>query len=246
MIVRVKSVLMSATASVGTLLLFLPAFTTARQAVLTQPPSAQEREIHQRREKAWKEGGLRAAAAVTGTYRLTMSANNLNADSIDFLIQHSPLIVVGQVLTNRTWLNARGDLITTDYQIAVEQALKGHARPADRITVSMPGGKIAFEDGSSAEVQITDMMLPLDGERYVLFLRETRYEPGPEQRRASSGPIYMPSFEALSLYRVSEVGFITPKTFAGHRVFKKYFGRAERELIDDIIAAVTRGQAGLR
>lgn len=243
MIVPPKTVLVSAIASVGALVLFLPAFTTARRAVVTQPPSAQDREIDQRREKAWKEGGLRAAAAVTGTYLLTRSANDLSADSIDFLIQHSPVIVVGRVLANRTWLNARGDLITTDYQVAVEQALKGPARPADRLTVSLPGGKIAFDDGSSAEVRITDMMLPLNDERYVLFLRDTRYEPGSEQRRASSGRLYMPSFGAVSLYRVSERGFITPKTFSGHRLYKKYVGQPEREFIDDIMSAVTRAQA---
>lgn len=217
---------------------------TGQQAVISPPRDPREVEIQEKRAAAWKAGGYRAAAAVTGSYRLTRSANDLNADSIAFIIRHSPLIVVGQVMSNRTWLNARGDLITTDYELSVEEALKGGVRPGDKITMSVAGGTILFEDRTRAELHITDMLPPFNGERYILFLRPTSWDPSPEQRRAAHGPIYMPSFEALSLYRVSDRGFLTPKTFSGHRLFKKYAGKPERQLIDDVISAVEAEKAG--
>lgn len=244
MTTRIPVATVFVTVAVATSLASVSSLDIGPQEVTRPPLSAHERDIVNKRDRAWEIGGFRAAAAVTGSYRVTRSANDLNADSVAFLVQHSPLIIVGRVLSNRTWLNARGDLITTDYQVLVDRALKGPSQ-AGTITMSVAGGKIVFEDGSWAEVHIRDMLLPVNGEQYILFLRPTQYEPGPEQRRAAAGPIYMPSFEALSLYRINERGLITPKTFSGHRLFRKYAGKPEGGLIDDIAAAVAAQKAAV-
>ena len=209
-------------------------------------PSRLERQIpdpetRRKRDNAYSAGGLRAAAAVTGSYREVISGHHgNNANTLDFLVQYSPVVVVGQILKNRTWLNATGRAITTDYEVFVDQSLKGDIRPGETLTVSILGGKVGFPDGSWAEVEIFDMLLPLNGERYVFFLRPTTHEPGPAQRKAAAGELYTTSFQSRSLYRISDRGVITPKTYSQHPLFKAYAGKPERALIDDVIATIQR------
>jgi hypothetical protein len=200
--------------------------------------AAENREIRRRRDDAYDKGGFKAAAAITGSYVVAMSGQHgNNADSLAFLTRHSPVIVVGNIVSNRTWLNASGNEITTDYEVFVEQSLRGAYGSGDRLTVSVAGGKVGFEDGSSAEVRVTDMIPPFNGERYVLFLRPTASNPGPEQRKAARGPILSPSFQALSLYKLMN-GALSPKAFTKHPLAVAYGGKPERRFRDDILSIV--------
>jgi hypothetical protein len=79
----------------------------------------------------------------------------------------------------------------------------------------------------------------LDGERYVLFLRPSAYEPGAEQRKAARGAIYAPSFLSLSLYKLAN-GVVSPKASSRHPLFVAYGGRTEAQLLADIEATVER------
>jgi hypothetical protein len=158
----------------------------------------------EKQHQAWEKGGLPAAAAVTGSYSLTVDPHHgVNANSLDFLVKHSRTIIVGQIVSNRCWLTAKQDRITTDYEVVVEQSLKGQFRPADRLTMSVLGGKVRFKDGSTAEVDPVGMLLPFNGERYVLFLEPSRLGPTAAQKTAAKGSIYAPSFQSLSLFLIS-------------------------------------------
>lgn len=207
----------------------------AQKPTLVEGRSADEdAEIRRKRDEAYRAGGLRAAATVTGSYRQIVSAHGgNNADTLEFLTKYSPIIIVGQILSNRTALNAPGTEITTDYEVFVEQSLRGHYMPAEKLTMSVVGGRIGFPDGSWAEVRVKDMLLPLNGERYVLFLRPTTHDPSPEQLKGAHGPILTPSFQSLSLYRL-ENGVVTPKAFPKHPLFVAYAGKPEQKLLDDI------------
>lgn len=200
--------------------------------------AAEDAEIRRRRDDAYDKGGFKAAAAITGSYVVAMSGQHgNNATSLAFLTKHSPVIVVGNVVSNRTWLNASGSEITTDYEVFVEQSLKGAYRAGDSLTMSFTGGRVGFEDGSWAEVRVSDIVPPFNGERYVLFLRPTASNPGPEQRKAARGPILAPSFQALSLYKLMN-GAVSPKVFTKHPLAVAYGGKPERRLLDDILSIV--------
>jgi hypothetical protein len=199
---------------------------------------SEDAEIERRRKEAYREGGFKAAAAVTGTFVSVVNGRHgNNADSLEFLTTHSPVIVVGSLLGNRTWLNALANEITTDYEVFVEQSLKGAYKTGDKLTMSVNGGKVGFEDGSSAEVRVTGMVPPFNGERYVLFLRPTVLNPSPEQRKAARGPILAPSFQSLSLYKLTN-GAVSPKAFSKHPLAIAYGGKPEQRFLDDIFSLV--------
>jgi hypothetical protein len=63
-------------------------------------------------------------------------------------------------------------VIFTDYEVAVEELVKGDIKQAQTIVVTLPGGRIVFEDGTSAEQTTPTFEHPLIGRAYALFLME--------------------------------------------------------------------------
>lgn len=85
---------------------------------------------------------------------------------LDYLVAHNGLIVVGEVLSARSYWNAPGTLILTDVQISVSEVLKG--RLADHeITVTLPGGRVG--DETIAVIGGAEL---IPGNSYVLFLQK--------------------------------------------------------------------------
>ncbi len=79
-------------------------------------------------------------------------------------------IVIGEAVTNACRLSADGKRVTIDYTVRVGESRKGSLRPGDTITVSLPGGRVSFEDGSTAEVRTPWFRKMENGKTYVLFL----------------------------------------------------------------------------
>jgi hypothetical protein len=190
---------------------------------------------------ARRKGGLREAAKVTGHYRSAVAAEpENNVENIYQLVDWHELIVVGRIVGNRGWLTGDGDAIVTDYSVAVEASLKG---PAVReITVSILGGRVAFEDGTTATL-ISTMRAPVNGERYVLFLGPTFYAVTPAQRQAAKGPIYTPSHLALGVFELDSDLRIQPKAAPRHPLRHAYGGMAESEFIAVIKRTVVRTES---
>lgn len=109
--------------------------------------------------EAIRRGGILEAAAVSGHYIGMVSAEpENNVTSLAQLVAWHGLIVIGRIQSSRAWLTADGGTVVTDYLIAVERVLKGDAAP--HITVSIPGGRVTFEDGTTATLTST-MRAPL-------------------------------------------------------------------------------------
>jgi hypothetical protein len=89
---------------------------------------------------------------------------------LEGLTKNSSDVVIGVPVNHTTRVNEEGNLVTTEYQIQIEQILKGSLKIDEPITVSMVGGKVVFEDGTSAEVKTPDLEHMKDGGRYILFL----------------------------------------------------------------------------
>jgi hypothetical protein len=178
---------------------------------------------------ARRKGGLRAAAKVTGHYQGPVAAEpENNVENIFQLVDWHDLIIVGRIVANRGWLTGDGDSIVTDYRVAVEASLKG---PEVReITVSILGGRVSFEDGTTATITST-MRAPVNGERYVLFLGPTFYSVSPAQRQAARGPIYTPQHLAFGVFQLDSDHRVQPKASPRHPLRQAFGGMPESDFI---------------
>ncbi len=123
--------------------------------------------------KAFERGGLREAAKLKGFYVAEYNPHwDWGQFDVESLTKNSAAVIVGRFTRK---LDARlldGKVILTDYEVAVEELLKGDIKPAETIVVSLPGGRIYFEDGTSAEQTTPTFEHPLIGRAYTLFLMQ--------------------------------------------------------------------------
>lgn len=82
----------------------------------------------------------------------------------------STAVIIGTPQTNSSRLTPDGMSITLDYRVKVEYVYKGALREGDLVTVSLPGGMVKFDDGSTAEVRTSGFRKMQDGKTYALFL----------------------------------------------------------------------------
>jgi hypothetical protein len=90
--------------------------------------------------------------------------------NLSALVGESTAVLIGTPQTNISKLTADGTSITLDYQVKVEYVYKGNLREGDIVTISLPGGMVKFEDGSTAEVRTPGFKKMQDGKTYALFL----------------------------------------------------------------------------
>jgi hypothetical protein len=83
---------------------------------------------------------------------------------LDDLVAANGLIVVGEVLSTRSYWNDPGTLILTEVQVAVSEILEGRLGEPE-ITVTLPGGTVR---GETVAVVGGAELIP--GSSYVLFL----------------------------------------------------------------------------
>lgn len=121
---------------------------------------------------ALRRGGVREAAKLKGHY---VDEYDPYGDWMDYdtekLTKYSDAVVVvlGRDVGGR--LTPDGDRIITNYEVEVQEVIKG--KPLGRyITVSMPGGRVQFEDGTGAELKAIDFESVKAGQTYTFFLSE--------------------------------------------------------------------------
>jgi hypothetical protein len=200
----------------------------------------QDEALRLARGKAFEEGGLRAAAGISGSVRQTMNPHGeRDAPSLEFLVKNSRLIVIGQTRHNRGWLNKAGTTITTDYEIAVERTLKGNVMPGDLITMSVLGGRVRFPEGTWAQIDTPGMVPLFNNQAFILFLEDSDFGPSAEEKAAAHGKIYMPAFGSRGMFLI-DGGVINPKVYNSHPFARKYGGKAETVLINDVLDILDR------
>jgi hypothetical protein len=177
-----------------------------------------------------------------GHYEGTVSADpENNVDTLEHLVAWHSLILIGRIESNHGWLTADGLTIVSDYRIQVERVLKGD--PGRRITVSVPGGRVSFPDGSMATLTST-MRAPLNGERYLLFLVPSWFPASPSELQAADGPIYAPQHLSLSVYLLDPSGRMMPRGRLGHPLQKEMAKKTEGDIIQEIARLVGRHDVG--
>jgi hypothetical protein len=95
---------------------------------------------------------------------------------LETITRKSAAVVIGTAVSNLSRLSPDGLQITTDYQVQVHEVLKGKAVDANNIEVSLPGGRVVFEGGTVAQVNVPGFRRMENGKTYVLYLSER----GPE------------------------------------------------------------------
>lgn len=136
-------------------------------------------EDHRRAVDAARQGGLREAAKVKGSFVVTDYAKAGGVYSgLEALASHSDTVIVGTPARNVCEVTPDGRYITTNYEVVAQDVFKGNIRKRDTVKVSLPGGRVQFEDGTFAEVRVPDFRKMEDGRTYVLFLVEQKNNPG--------------------------------------------------------------------
>jgi hypothetical protein len=128
--------------------------------------------------EAMRRGGYREAARIKGHYVGEFNTHTWLTFDLDSLAKASAAIVVGRPSRNVCRLSANGQLITTNYEVEVQEVVKGSLQQGGTITVKLPGGKVNFEDGTSAEVRTPGFRKMVNNSTYVLFLEAIENEPG--------------------------------------------------------------------
>lgn len=121
---------------------------------------------------ALRKGGLREAAKLKGHYVGIERTTDWAKYSLESLTQASSIIVVGTpILSSAKVVGVENDRIVTEQLVRVDQVLKGKVHENGLVTVAIPGGKVIFEDGTSAEIKTPDLGPIEQFANYVLFLR---------------------------------------------------------------------------
>ena len=120
--------------------------------------------------QAIRRGGLREAARIRGHYVGIRTTSYFLKYDLESLAAHSGNIIIGNPIDNTAHLSANGQLITTWYRIKILRSMKGKFQPDETVTISLPGGKLVFEDGTSAEIKTPDLDAMQNDQKYVLFL----------------------------------------------------------------------------
>jgi len=87
------------------------------------------------------------------------------------LASQSRIIAIGVPLRNSCNRSQDGNQVTTDYEVRIQEAIKGDVTPDSVISVSMPGGLVTEADRSLLEVRARPVRKMQNGRTYVLFLK---------------------------------------------------------------------------
>lgn len=86
------------------------------------------------------------------------------------LAKRSTNIIIGVPKDNVSKLTLDGNSIVIEYLVRVEHTYKGSLKEGQTIKVVIPGGRLTFGDGGTAEVKTPWFRKMLTGKAYALFL----------------------------------------------------------------------------
>jgi hypothetical protein len=141
------------------------------QADKQEPRNARAEERMQVVEAMRKEG-LRGAAKLKGTFVTDYDPYHHQPPfGLEELTRNSEVAIVGAPTRNiRSKLSTDGLDINTEYEVVVQETLKGDLPMGSTITVSLPGGKVKFTDGTSAEIKVIEFTPMRPDAVYTLYL----------------------------------------------------------------------------
>jgi hypothetical protein len=142
-----------------------------QQAPQPAPLRMESYEEHMAIVTALRRGGLREAARIKRSFVRPHDPNSdwLRLD-LEKLTKNSEAVIVGVPVKSICELTPDGQLITTNYDVIVQEVLKGDLMQGSTIKVALLGGKITFDDGSTAEVVTPGFDKMVNDRSYTLYL----------------------------------------------------------------------------
>lgn len=168
---------------------------------------------------------LRELAKTQGRYTVFAQSKMAHQyDDLAALVRDSPTIITGTIEALAPQLLPPAEnFIVTDCRLTVKDTVKGTVRPGETITLRLPGGRIEFDDGTSAEVELTDFLrYPEVGQTFVFFLRKK----GDSKFSLQGG--------AQGLFEVSSKATIEPQTQALNKLAESHQNMSLKSFLKEI------------
>ena len=134
------------------------------------------------------------ARAVGRDIRVVSAAHTPVFKNLEELAAASTVVAVGTAGENVCRLSPDGSTVTTDYQVTLQEVMKGRplAPAGSTITVSLPGGKAGVPDPATGRTLHAEVRVPWfrrleSGKRYYLFLT------GPAANGVAPAAAYKPT-----------------------------------------------------
>jgi len=124
---------------------------------------------------AIRRGGYKEAARIKGHYVGTVDPYwDWASFDLETLTKSSAAVVIGIPEKSKGQLNSNGEMIVTQFDVRVKETIKGTHAENSVVKVALLGGRVDFEDGTSAELRTRDFEPMLEGRKYLLFLYANR------------------------------------------------------------------------
>jgi hypothetical protein len=171
-------------------------------------------------QRVWQAEGVRAAAKLTGGFRMMLPPPETELQGLEVLVRNSDEIVVAKVESMEAFVAGNGRNIYTRYRLAVEEAFKGQLNRLDVFHLQIPGGKVVFPDGTWAEFTLANrrgsrtaapelFREPVKGERFVVFGKRLSGFVGPPPPAVE--PVLSWTASAQSLLEIRATGVVTSR-----------------------------------
>jgi hypothetical protein len=162
------------------LLLLVIVFTLTGFALIFGKGAATQSLLVQKREgpdqvvTAVRKGGLREGARIKKRFVSSESTTGWAKYDLESLTSHSSVVIMGTPQASSSSLTANGERIITEYEVKVSRIFKGQLQENGLIRLIVPGGKVIFEDGTSAEILTPDLGPITKNRTYIFFMHPSR------------------------------------------------------------------------
>jgi hypothetical protein len=116
--------------------------------------------------------GLEKAANLAGNFTLEKEIRVWIDPSLSGLVGASPTVFVGTMVGSESRVSEDGDQIYTDYHFRPAAFVKGTASGSSDIIVTAEGGKVQFNNGTTAEIKTIEWLHLKTGNKYLLCLQQ--------------------------------------------------------------------------
>ena len=183
------------------------------------PPTASSNDPRTLQEKAKRGGGNLVA---------NLDFNKgAQKPSLAALVAASESIAIVTTESNVGKLSEDGKVVRTFYRARVEEVLKGHVRTGGNITVSLPGGKVGFPGGGTAEVLTPWFKKMVNHKRYLLFLTG---KPTSDSFTTTGGP--------QGVFEIAADGSVLSHSGLANDVMRQYAGKSNQAFVKEIKEAI--------
>lgn len=177
---------------------------------------------HSLRDKAKANGSVTIFANPEGMKRY---------NEVKSLVQDSTDVVNGSLVQAVSrFRTAEEQTIVTDFQIAVEDSLKGYIPAGTEIIIRGPGGRMQFEDGTSAEIKMPFYWKnPELGKTYTFFLKK-------------KGRVYMLTGGPQGMFEIFNHDTVIPQVRPEDELMQRYKDKNSMAFLDEVNKSIREQQ----